>query len=646
MPFTVGYAFRQGDIPQGKFVAASGQGLRGFQASVKNRWHDGSVKFAILSGTTDLAANTEQEFEIGPSDSDAPGAPLDLAALKGTGVSASISYGSYGTVTWTNGDWDSPFISWVSGPEMSSWIYRQPIGSDQHLVAWLEVRLYRGGAVEIVPWIENGYLLRASPGMRSGTATFSINGDTRFNGALTLYNHTRAVLASGQTLSHWAGGDPQLTFKHEMDYLQLTGLVPAYRGVTAASSSVFNRLTTSYTPLALHDFPGAMGTAGYHPSIGPLPEWDAVYITSDGDPRAWRAVQVNGYAAGRYGYHFRDETTNRAPLLAAHPNLVLGDGSGVTGIGASSKNMYTPAASGGSGATFTNSHMPSIGFMAYLMTGRWYFLDEMQLLASAMLLKQTDTTRNYAQGLLLSSAGANTTRGAAWTLRALAHAAVVTPDSDEPLRSGLVGNVESNIDWYHTRYVAQHNNPLGLVQPYSDYSPGDGKIDSASWMEDFLTWSFGNIKSLQVCSPAYDTKMDEFLMWKYRSIVGRFGPNTTGNWSYRNAAAYTVPYSPSEASDWANGTGPWYSNWGQAYLAAGLTYSSGDSLLGAYIEGDGLTTSYWGNLQPALAYAVEHNAEGALAAYERMLGASNWAAAAERFNTDSPVWSVRPRNIP
>ena len=30
--------------------------------------------------------------------------------------------------------------------------YRRPIGSDAHLVAWLEVRLYAGGAVEVLPW--------------------------------------------------------------------------------------------------------------------------------------------------------------------------------------------------------------------------------------------------------------------------------------------------------------------------------------------------------------------------------------------------------------------------------------------------------------------------------------------------------------
>jgi hypothetical protein len=354
---------------------------------------------------------------------------------------------------------------------------------------------------------------------------------------------------------------------------------------------------------------------------------------------------VHGYASGRYGFHFRDENTHRAPRFSSYPNLVLDGGSGIPGTGSSSTTQYTPSPTGGSAPSFTNSHMPAIGYMAYLVTARWYFMDEMQLLSAAMFLKQNDSGRGFAQGIIQSAAGSNTTRGAAWTLRALAHSAVSTPDNDEPLRSELVGSIQSNIDWYHARYVAQPNNPLGLAQPYSDYSPGDGKNDYAIWMEDFLTWSFGNMKSVQAYGASHETKISEFLAWKYRSIVGRLDLNQPGHWSFRNAAVYTVPYAPSESVDYGNGTGPWYRNWGEAYAAASLAYAPGNTLLGAYIDGDGLATSYWGNLQPAIAYAVEHGATGAVDAYNRMVGAENWQKAATYFDSSTPVWSVRPRNV-
>jgi hypothetical protein len=54
-------------------------------------------------------------------------------------------------------------------------------------------------------------------------------------------------------------------------------------------------------------------------------------------------------------------------------------------------------------------------------------------------------------------------------------------------------------------------------------------------------------------------------------------------------------------------------------------------------------TSYWANLQPALAYAVQHNVPGAQAAYNRMVTAPNWGELVNGFNS-APVWSVAPHN--
>jgi hypothetical protein len=150
---------------------------------------------------------------------------------------------------------------------------------------------------------------------------------------------------------------------------------------------------------------------------------------------------------------------------------------------------------------------------------------------------------------------------------------------------------------------------------------------------------------MQAYGASFDPKVDQFLAWKYRSIVGRFGPNESGNWSYRYAAEYTVPYAPSETANYSNGTGPWYPGWGASYVAAGLSYASGSTLQGGNFADDGLATSYWGNLQPALAYAVEHGAAGALEAYQRMIGASNWSSGAAAYNTVTPIWGVKPRNF-
>lgn len=643
LPFTLGHAFRQGDVPAGTQL---GSNFSDIQIISKNVWRDGSLKYAIISGRAGLQANVAKTIPLIKDGVRSIQPSLTSSDLRATGVSASLSYGSYGSVNWASTDWDHSFIDWISGPEMSSWIYRKPIGSDAHLVAWLEVRLYRGGAVEVVPWIENGYLKVANPGERSGVATFAINGTQKFSQSLTLLNHTRAMLGSGSTLSHWLGSDPRVTPRHDTAYMQASKLVPSYRANISASSSLWSGVVGSYTPLGQHDFPGAMGTTGFHESIGPLPNWDVMYLVSGGDPRGYLAILIHGYAAGRYGHHYRDESTNRAPRMSQYPNLVLNSGSGITDIGSATTNEYVPNTSGGTPPKLTNSHMPAIAYVAYVVSGRWYFMDEMQLLSTALFFKQGNQTRGFSEGRLVSSAGSNQTRGAAWAMRTLVHTSTMTPDDDTVMKNEFVGSVQYNINYYHSQYVAKPTNPLGFVQPYGDYTAGDGKMTAAWWMDDFFTFAMGYMKEMQPYSSAYDQKLNEFLNFKYKAIIGRLGLDQAGHHSYRRAAQYEAVYAPVENPNWSAGTGPWYANWGEAYTAQAYgSNPSGTALLGGYIDSVDFAFSYWGNLQPAISYAVDQNIPGALDAYNRMVGASNWSTNAGYFN-QMPVWGVKPRTRP
>ena len=636
LPFTVGQTLRQGEVPNGSTLVAN---VPNSQFVVKNRWPDGSAKFAILSGRADMTANTWKTIGLSVATAGASAAAVSTADLKATGVTASVQFGSFGTAGWSAGDWDTPTKTWVAGPEMSAFTYRKPIGSDAHLVAWLEVRAYKGGRVEVMPWIENGYLKVASPAAKSATATFTLEGTQRFSQTLNLLNHQRVVLASGTTLTHWVGGDPQVTPRSNAAYLMSTKLVPNYRGSTAASSVVFSRLPASYTPLAQASYPDEMGQPGYFPSIGLLPEWDVAYLTSGGDPRAYRGVLISALASGRYGFHYRDESTNRPLRFSSYPNLVMNGDSGVADTGSSVGGGYTPSASGGVPPTYDTPHLPSLGYMAYLLTGWNYFLEEAQFSATANFLKNSDDKRQLGKGVFESSAGTNTTRGAAWQVRTLAQAATITPD-DDTLRTEFVTSVNENISYYHGRYIATPNNQLGLVQPYSDYEPGD-PWQSASWMEDFFTAAFGYLKDLQTFSPTVQTKLDQFLAWKYRSVVGRLGGSGSDQFSYRYGAQYTVYYAPSASANWVSGTGPWYNSWGEIARAMALpsTGNLGEPLESGYPVSP---TGYWANLMPAISYAVDHGATGADAAWARITAASNFPEQAVTYNND-PVWGVKPR---
>lgn len=647
LPFTVGQAFQQGDVPSGNSVV----GIGALQVIPKNLWPDGSLKYAIVSGRANLVANVPMPISLNLG-SPGAGSALTTANLRATNVTASIGAGSFGSASWSGADFDSPFLTWVSGPEMSSWIYRKQIGADPHLVGWLEVRLYAGGAVEVLPWVENGYLLVSSPSNKSATYTFSLGGAQRFSQLADLLNHQRMVLASGSTLSHWLGASPEITPVHDVAYLQATRLVPTYAGVTSSGSPLWSRITQSYTPLAQANYPTSMGATGYDGSIGPIPEWDVAYLTSQGDPRAYRGIVINGYAAGRYGIHFRDETTNRPPRFTSHPNLVLHNSSGVSDIGASSTGTYTPAATGTTPPAWKTSHHPSVGYMAYLLTGRFYFMEEIAFSATVGYLKQNSggpyANRQGSKGLLLSDAGANTTRGAAWSLRTLIQAATITPDSD-PLHAEYVTCFEENVNYYHGRFIATpNNNPQGVSAPYSDYTPSAPPFMHSIWMEDFLTFSFGYGKDLVPISAAAAAKLDAFLAWKYQSIVGRLGGGGATEYCYRDAAQYTTAVAQLDAANWdgADAPGTWYGTWGDIYTATlghANDCASGTTLRGTSGASPSSFDGYWGNLRPALAYAVDHGAVGAVAAYARLTGASNYATGAATLN-DLPVWGVRPRN--
>lgn len=640
-PFALGFGLRRGDVPSGRVPVVD---LPGAQIQVMTHWPDGSAQWIVIAGQATLAAGTTLTVAVADGVATAAGMALGTADLRDTGITARVDAGSFGSASWSAADWDSPARTWISGPAMSSWLYRKAIGSDAHLVAWLEVRLFESGAVEVLPWIENGHLNVAAPSSRNATYVFTLGGSERFRAAIDLPNHCRGVLVSGSALSHWLDTDPGVVATHDTDYLQATELVPTYYGDTAASSTAVAALPTAYAPLQQGSYPTGMGAAGYHPSIGLLPEWDVLYLTTGGIERTWRSLQRNAYSAGRYGVHFRDETTRRPLRFSTYPNLCMGSGSAVSSTGASSTGSYTPAAGGTAPATYASSHHPSMGFMAGLLTGRCFHVETLQFVATANYLKNTDFQRQFSDGVLLTQVGANTPRGAAWALRTLAQAACLTPEADA-LKGQFVASLEANLAYYHGTYVAQANNPFGWVMPYSDYTGvGDGVYYEATWMQDFVTAAFGYMKALGLpLSATASSRLDAFFAWKAASVVGRFGGTGISEYLYRDAAVYTIAIAPTDTPDFAGGTGPWFANWGALYTATFPT-SPGPRSDGGLRGGNFPdATSYWGNLLPALSYAARFDVPGADAALARLTSASNWSDLADGFD-DQPVWGVRPAN--
>lgn len=642
-PFAIGHGFRKGAVPSGSYVVSD---LAYFQCVPKNTWPDGSLKFALLHGRAPLTADTALTVTLSIG-GDAGGVDLTTSDLKATGITAAIVAGAFGSATWATTDWDAPFQTWVSGPAMSSWVYRKQIGSDAHLVGWLEVRLWAGGEVEVLPWIENGYIRVVAPINKSETYTFTLGGGTqRVSVAIDLKHHQRTPLINGPELSYWLGADPAVVPSHDKAYLQSTELVPTYSATVAPTAAIAVALVGTYAPLQAGNIiygSDSMASSGYQSPIGMLPQCDVLYLVSDA-ANAYGAVVRNGFSAGRYSIHYRDETTNRPPLFSSYPNLNIGSSQGFKDTGGSTINDRTPTATGGSGPQWDVAHSPALGYLAYLVTGRWYFMEEVQFITTANYLGNGDAAalREGSKGIVKTAYDAWQTRSCAWDWRARVMALTATPDDDTSLRNEFIASVQYNIDHFWPTYVNQANNTFGWIRPGETYSGKTGT--GAPWQQDFVTAAFGFSVSLDLpISSTHKTKLSEFFQWKARSVVMRLGG--AGEFWYINADMYNQSISPNTVPDYLTGTGPWHATDLDSYnasvsIGATPTWLGGTegNLAGEAMPGE---KSLWGNLMPAIAYAVRHNVPGAETAYRRLTSATNFPALATAFN-NVPVWSVQP----
>jgi hypothetical protein len=650
--FTFGQAFCAGDIPSGQHISANDADI---DAVILNRWPDGSAKFALVSGVKAFAANTPLVLRPAPTTSAPGGTLVGTVDLVNSGATASITFGG-NTVSWGASDWTSPFRVLSGGRAMSSWHYRKPIGSDPHLVAWLEVRCYRGGTVEVLPWIENGYLSVSSPAVKSGRVSFSLGGTVRYDsiedantpggyslaatvdagGVLSLQHHSRHVLVRGGRFSHWLGQPSPIVVTHDRAYLTDTKLVPAYHPASIQESALA-ALTTMYNPGRLCYTTGGMGSTGYASDIGLLPNEAALYLVS-GDTRAYAAVVSQGLSLGNYSIHYRDESTNRPLLFAGHPSKSMATQSGLPTPDSVNANVYA------------SSHHPSGAYLPYLLTGWQWFVEEIQFQVTDHYLARNQSYREDANYFFYWSAWGwahneqGGTRAQAWQWRTCAMAAALTPDSDTAIRGQFVAALGYNAK--RSRENVQSNNAanqFGLVEPHD---PSEGwKI----WQHAFLTASIGLVWDLDVVS---DGAARADLQWfrdhlykAYAGMLGRSGVAT--EYSFTRAANYSGIKTGVWASN--NTSYTWFTTWGEVWTAtwgSPNTDATANDLTGGNIGSgsSGLSTSYWGNIQPAIAYAVDHGAAGALAGYQRMVQANGWITRVGQFAA-IPVWGIRPRTL-
>jgi len=294
-------------------------------------------------------------------------------------------------------------------------------------------------------------------------------------------------------------------------------------------------------------YAGPMDLAGIQPyipgtgerdDIGLFTEGQAEYLCTGSDT-AWASVQAWLEGAGTIPLHFRDDRTH-APLdWVQYPNATMYNPNGA--------DPFISNPPGGL-VTLDVAHEGSFAFLPFLLTGDPYALEAMQFTVVYNVVMATPGARaKYNVG--------NGVRACAWTLRALAQAAEMTPDTVPSwlLPRGIFkSRMDDERDWFMSSYVNSAVEPAVNLSLVGDSA---GSIASpplpagtwmAVWQEDFLTTVVGWIVGMG------HEDWRPILEWKCCDVMAR--TNGTSGWTRAVPTLYAMALR--SASD-----APYASNW-------------------------------------------------------------------------------------
>ena len=645
LPFAFGHAFRQGDVPAGQVANAAS--ATDWQCTPMTYWPDGSLKHAIIAGRAAVTSGVDLALAL-TAGAAAGGAALTEAnlasALPATTIAVDADTTDLNALIGTA----ALHTTVCTGPVMSSWVYRRPVSGNNHLVVFVEVRLFKGGEVELFPWVENGYLSVASPTNYVKTCTVTIGGVSRFSQSIDIKHHTRVPLISGSSFSHWVS-DPQIKPKHDAAYLIRTKLIPNL-SASAPASATLNALQQTYTPNTLAGDTTANGAAGGEGGVVSVPS--AYYLTSSADTRAYAAMMVHALSSGSWSHHYRDEATNLPIAFSGRPLATLAD--------TSTPSIPTPTG-GENAAGPAMSHSVSYAYLPWLVTGRWWFLEELHFWATFGYLSTAAAYRGNGAGWHVHAQP----RFRAWSLNVLAQSASVTPAS-HPLRAEFLASWEANTSRHYGRFVSgtvdggTWVSPIGVLGTYSGAigqpSPFPPPNPSTAWwdgayQQNYLATVFGYTRDIGIPQSA-QSQSDHVAVstHAYKLVVGRADDGLNGRYNWRRFIAYGMPIGTDDAGIPLDS---WYSTHDQVYaeLVSGYGLSAIDPAYGGALKSHstdtdmagGTSLTYGSTALAVLALAVDHEAPGANLAWYRVSGASNFSLFDAYFSDEAPYWGIKPR---
>jgi hypothetical protein len=625
---TFGEVFRAGDVAANQTVAArlpDGTVLP-LQFDKKASYADGSVRHAILTLFLPMLAGRGgvQDVTLAAASEPLPGNDIALADVLDSGFDTTVllrvgatTYAASARTALANHP-----LQFLRGPLVSEWIASSPVKSADgvahpHLAAYFHVRAYgrpvRAVRVDVV--VENNWTLVPSPQDISYDVSIQVPGQAGYSrSGLTHYAHARWHCRL------WWGNVPSVYVQLDTRYLQATKLIPRYEPLRP-DSSYLSSLRSTTEPMRNGDLTEHMDDTGAHDDIAPLPRWDAVYAVSS-DMRAYDAMLANADGAAAYGVHYRDEKTGLPVTVDTYPDSSFADPDSSQPVipEGRSANPYSPGS--------WSSHQPAIGFLAYLVTGDYFYLEEMQFWSAYNLIWVNADYRRHAQGLWYTGS----LRGKAWAYRSLAQSVVATPDS-HPLKPYFAAKLDNNIENDTRMYVSpggKYRNALGamyMVEGNEQYR----------FYDYFMSWAMQYLVDLGF------TQAVPLRDYKLRFPIGLMGM-AANEYCFQLAPQYTWKVGP-------GGTDTFYASFREVYentAPAAAALGCGTSQLADMmrVPRDGMSgrqtvvDSYYANLQAALAAAYDSGLPGAQIAWKRFV-----LSGQHPDYSNAPQWALIPHSL-
>jgi len=518
VPITFGQPFHAGDVPADKTLLAylNGKALP-TQTDIKARNPNGSVRHAILTvllptlGSHDTETLSLRSVAVTSATKERA---LMIEDVLQTKFDAGVQF-KIGGEPWhldargllqralQDGSckpYGRECNQWLSGPLVSEWVVGGPLLDEQgrphaHLAVYFAIRAYGPAPIHRVRVdviVENDWAYQPDPHNMNYTATILVGGQV-----VDIVRDLEHYRQARWHKAFWWGTPDPVYAELNSRYLQYSHAVPRYQDLQP-SESLLRSVKQECPAMQSCDQTPHMGNGGAQAAIGPLARWSSVYVI-DPTYRAYRWMLANSDALGAYGIHYRDQLTGQPVSVEAYPCMTLIVPAEVARCPVSpNKNDIFPRCQGQCSSPLVpdESHHPEPAYVAYLVTGDWYYLEELKFWADWVIFNQNPAYRGYTKGLIEDTQ----VRGQAWALRTLGYAAYILPDND-PFKNYFNQVVGNNIQWYNQNYTENPDaNALHvLTNYYAVVYPNNGqpRTGISIWQQSFFNWAVGNLADLR-----------------------------------------------------------------------------------------------------------------------------------------------------